>query len=143
MTRPNPAELLTVTEGAQRSGDSRWTVGGWITGGKLPTERIAGRRYARPADLAAVQARAHVGDVVPAWRRNRRRADARLDRGVSRFCRGTPGRCSPRHRAAVGRGRDLAGPSLGGVPPVEVVTTAAQPSTVERSLGRCSWPPHF
>src|SRR5215217_5526671 len=72
------AGLLSVTAAAQRAGVSPWTVGGWITAGKLPTVRIAGRRYVRPADLAETQIRAHVGNVVPAWRQNRRRAGKRL-----------------------------------------------------------------
>jgi transcriptional regulator with XRE-family HTH domain len=40
--------------------------------------RIAGRRYIRPADLVATQAAAHLGDVLPAWRQDRRRAGKRL-----------------------------------------------------------------
>jgi len=72
------AGLLTVTAAAQRAGVSRYTVAGWISSGQLPVVRIAGRRYVRPADLAETQVRAHVGDVVPAWRRNRRRAGKRL-----------------------------------------------------------------
>ena len=70
--------LLTVPQAAHLAGVSRYTVSGWITHGKLPAVRIAGRRFIRPADLAAAQARAHVGDVVPAWRQHRRRAGKRL-----------------------------------------------------------------
>ena len=70
--------LLTVPQAAHLAGVSRYTVSGWITHGKLPAVRIAGRRFIRPADLAATQARAHVGDVVPAWRQHRRRAGKRL-----------------------------------------------------------------
>jgi excisionase family DNA binding protein len=70
--------LLTVTEAAQRSGVSRSTVGGWITGGHLPAIRIAGRRYVRPDDLAVTQARAHVGAVLPIWRADRPRIGMRL-----------------------------------------------------------------
>jgi excisionase family DNA binding protein len=76
--RPEATELLTVTEAAQRSGVSRSTVGGWITGGHLPAMRIAGRRYVRPTDLATTQARAHVGPVVPAWRDDPQRVGKRL-----------------------------------------------------------------
>ena len=72
------AGLLAITAAAQRAGVSRYTVAGWISSGQLPVVRIAGRRYVRPADLAETQVRAHVGDVVPAWRRNRRRAGKRL-----------------------------------------------------------------
>ena len=73
-----PADLLTVAEAAQRAGVSRSTVSGWVTSGQLPAVRINGRRYVHPADLAATQARAHEGAVVPAWRQNRRRAGKRL-----------------------------------------------------------------
>src|SRR5215213_2670595 len=72
------AGLLAITAAAQRAGVSRYTVAGWISSGQLPVVRIAGRRYVRPADLAETQVRARVGDVVPAWRRNRRRAGKRL-----------------------------------------------------------------
>ena len=71
-------ELLTVTQAAQLAGVSRHTVSGWITNGQLPAVRVDGRRLIRPADLAATQARAHAGDVVPAWRQHRRRAGKRL-----------------------------------------------------------------
>jgi excisionase family DNA binding protein len=71
-------ELLTVTAAAQRAGVSRSIVGGWITTGRLPAVRIHGRRHIRPADLAATQARAHVGPVLPRWRRNPQRAGQRL-----------------------------------------------------------------
>jgi excisionase family DNA binding protein len=70
--------LLTVSDAAQRAGVSRHTIGSWITAGKLSTLRIAGRRYARPADLAATQETAHVGDMVPRWRQDRRHAGWRL-----------------------------------------------------------------
>jgi excisionase family DNA binding protein len=66
--------LVTVIQAAQQAGGSRHTISSWITLGRLPAVRIAGRRYVRPADLAATQAMAHVGDVVPAWRRDRRHA---------------------------------------------------------------------
>ena len=74
----DPDPLLTVTDAARRSGVSRFTVAGWITGGKLPAVRIDGRRRVRPTDLAATQASAHLGDVVPAWRDDRQRAGTRL-----------------------------------------------------------------
>ena len=72
------ADLLTVREAAQLAGVSRSTVSGWITGGHLPAIRIAGRRYVRPSDLAATQARAHVGAVLPIWREDRQRIGKRL-----------------------------------------------------------------
>jgi excisionase family DNA binding protein len=72
------AGLLTVTEAAQRARVSRPIVSSWITTGQLPAVRIDGRRYVRAEDLAATQVRAHAGDVVPAWRQNRKRAGKRL-----------------------------------------------------------------
>ena len=78
MTQQRPLGLLTVTEAAQRAGISRWTIHAWIAHGKLPTVLIDRRRRIHPADLAATQAMAHVGAVVPAWRRDRQRAGQRL-----------------------------------------------------------------
>ncbi len=71
-------ELLPVTDAARQAGVSRFTVSGWITQGKLPAVRIDGRRHVRLADLLATQASAHLGEVVPAWREDRRRAGMRL-----------------------------------------------------------------
>ena len=71
-------ELLTVTAAAQRAGVSRHTIGSWITHGQLPAVRINGRRHIHPDALAATQARAHLGTVLPAWRRNPQRAGTRL-----------------------------------------------------------------
>jgi excisionase family DNA binding protein len=71
-------ELLSVTQAAQLAGVSRWTISNWITTGHLPAVRSNGRRYVRAEDLAAAQARAHVGSVVPAWRQRRHRAGTRL-----------------------------------------------------------------
>ena len=76
-----PSELLTVTAAAQQAGVSRPIISGWITHGQLPAVRINGRRYVRPEDVAATQARAHEGEVVPEWRQNRKRAGKRL-RGI-------------------------------------------------------------
>jgi excisionase family DNA binding protein len=70
--------LVTVIQAAQQAGVSRHIISSWITQGRLPAVRIAGRRYVRPADLAATQAVAHVGDVVPAWRQDPQRAGKRL-----------------------------------------------------------------
>src|ERR687897_765550 len=70
--------LLTVSAAAQLAGVSRWIISSWITTGQLPAMRINGRRYVRAKDLAATQAHAHEGEVVPAWRQNRRRAGKRL-----------------------------------------------------------------
>jgi excisionase family DNA binding protein len=72
------AGLLNVTQAAQLAGVSPGTVSSWITRGQLPAVRIDGRRVVRAEDLAATQARAHAGDVVPAWRQNRKRAGKRL-----------------------------------------------------------------
>jgi excisionase family DNA binding protein len=75
---PNQAGLLTVAQAAERAGVSRWTVAGWIAAGRLPSVLVEGRRWVRPADLAAAQAAAHLGAVVPAWRADPRRAGRRL-----------------------------------------------------------------
>jgi excisionase family DNA binding protein len=72
------AQLLTVAQAAQQTGVSRHIISSWITVGKLPAARIAGRRYIRPADLAVTQVRAHEGEVVPAWRDDPRHAGTRL-----------------------------------------------------------------
>jgi excisionase family DNA binding protein len=72
------AKLLTVTRAARQAGVSRSTVSGWITSGYLPAVRINDRRYVRAEDLAATQARAHEGEVVPVWRTSRTRAGKRL-----------------------------------------------------------------
>jgi excisionase family DNA binding protein len=70
--------LLTLQEAARRVGVTRATVRGWITSGKLPARR-EGRRYVvQPIDLLTAQEVAHVDGVVPAWRRQRRRAGSRL-----------------------------------------------------------------
>jgi excisionase family DNA binding protein len=74
MTQQRLPGLLTVTEAAQRVGVSYATVRGWIVSGTLPMVRIDGRRRVRADDLTTAQATAHVGGVVPAWRRDRRHA---------------------------------------------------------------------
>jgi excisionase family DNA binding protein len=74
MSQQRPPELLTVTEAAQRARVSYATVRGWIVSGTLPMVRIDGRRRIRPADLTTAQDTAHIGGVVPAWRRDRRHA---------------------------------------------------------------------
>ena len=73
-----PATLLTVSEAAQHAGLSRATVNNWVLHGWLPTVRITGRRYVRPDDLAATQARVLLGDVIPTWRHDRQRVGKRL-----------------------------------------------------------------
>ena len=78
LTEERQTELLTVIQAAQRAGVSRHTISSWITTGQLPAVRIAGRRLIHPADLAATQAVAHVGSVLPSWRRNPQRAGKRL-----------------------------------------------------------------
>src|SRR5215203_1497192 len=72
-----PTDLLTVTAAAERSGLPRTVISGWITTGQLPAVRFNGRRHIRAEDLAATQARAHEGEVVPVWRQNRKRAGKR------------------------------------------------------------------
>jgi excisionase family DNA binding protein len=73
-----PSDLLTVSAAAQRTGLPRTVVSSWITTGQLPAVRINGRRHIKAEDLAAAQARAHEGEVVPVWRQNRKRAGKRL-----------------------------------------------------------------
>jgi excisionase family DNA binding protein len=71
-------DLLTVTAAAQQTGLPRTIISGWITTGQLPAVRVNGRRHVRSEDLAATQARAHEGEVVPVWRQNRKRVGKRL-----------------------------------------------------------------
>ena len=71
-------ELLSLVEAAASANVSITTVRGWMRRGRLPSTLIAHRRYVRPDDLAAAQLAAHVGQVVPAWRREPRRAGKRL-----------------------------------------------------------------
>lgn len=73
-----PTDLLTVTAAAERTGLPRTVISSWITTGQLPAVRINGRRHIREEDLAETQARAHEGEVVPVWRKNRKRAGKRL-----------------------------------------------------------------
>ena len=72
------AGLLRITEAAQQTGVAVLTIRYWIRVGKLPSVRIAGRRYIHPHDLAAIQASVHLGEVVPAWQQDRRHAGRRL-----------------------------------------------------------------
>jgi excisionase family DNA binding protein len=72
------AALLTITEAAERLGLTRWTIRGWIASGTLPTTRIGRHPCVWPDALRAAQTLMHVGDVVPAWRREPRRAGWRL-----------------------------------------------------------------
>ena len=62
---PDAARLLTVAGAAQQAGVSRHIISSWITRGQLAAVRIAGRRYIRPDDLRATQARVHAGAVTP------------------------------------------------------------------------------
>jgi excisionase family DNA binding protein len=71
-------DLLSVTAAAQLTGLSRALISGWIRGGKLPTRRIAGRRYVTREELLATRADAHLGSVVPAWRQDPAHAGRRL-----------------------------------------------------------------
>jgi excisionase family DNA binding protein len=75
---PAHDDLLTLPAAAQRTGLSLPTIYGWLRSGQLTSIHI-GRWYSvRPTDLAAVQAQAHLGSVLPAWQANRRRAGQRL-----------------------------------------------------------------
>ena len=66
-------QLMTFMEAAQEVGVSRATVNGWITSGKLPSVHVGFRRFVRPDHLAAAQATARVGEVVPVQRADRTR----------------------------------------------------------------------
>src|SRR5918997_1084177 len=81
-----PTDLLTVTAAARQTGLSRSIVSSWVTTGQLPAVRVNGRRHVRVQDVVATQAHAHEGEVVPAWRQNRRRGGKRLRaiRGAAR-----------------------------------------------------------
>jgi excisionase family DNA binding protein len=76
-TVANP-ELLSLVEAAERANVSLTTVRGWLRRGRLPSTLIGHRRFVRPDDLDEAQLVAHVGHVVPAWRREPRRAGKRL-----------------------------------------------------------------
>jgi len=69
---------LSVTAATQLTGLSRSTISGWISDGKLPVVRIAGRRYVTREHLFATQATAHLGSVLPAWRADPAHAGRRL-----------------------------------------------------------------
>jgi transcriptional regulator with XRE-family HTH domain/predicted DNA-binding transcriptional regulator AlpA len=77
-TNTRRRDLLTIPQAVQQAGVSRSTVAGWMAHGRLPTTRVDGRRWIRPADLATAQAAAHLDGVVPAWRQDRTHAGARL-----------------------------------------------------------------
>jgi excisionase family DNA binding protein len=69
---------LTIPEAARQAGVSIPVIRYWIRRGRLPTVLSGHRHHIRPADLAATQARAHLGTVLPEWRRDRQRAGRRL-----------------------------------------------------------------
>jgi excisionase family DNA binding protein len=71
-------DRVTVAAAASRLGLSRATISGWIGRGLLPAEVVDGRRRVRLANLGAAQAQIHAGVIVPAWRREPRRAGWRL-----------------------------------------------------------------
>jgi transcriptional regulator with XRE-family HTH domain len=75
-----PSSVLPLREAARLAGVSQRTVVGWVDRGELPVVWINGRRHVRPADLAATQLAAHVGDIVPAWRADPRHCGWRLRR---------------------------------------------------------------
>ncbi len=76
--QPLSADLLTVSEAARQADVSRSTIASWILHGWLPAVLIEGIRHVRPDDLAATQARVHLGNVVPAWRQHPEHAGKRL-----------------------------------------------------------------
>jgi excisionase family DNA binding protein len=69
--------LLTIPEAAVQAGVSITTIKGWMAAGRLRSVRLDRQRI-DPADLAATQERWHLGEVVPVWRRERRRVGRRL-----------------------------------------------------------------
>src|SRR3954471_23061762 len=70
--------LLSVTDAAQLTGLSRAVISGWITYGRLPAVRLAGRRYVTREQLIATQTTIHLDAVVPAWRKDPIHAGRRL-----------------------------------------------------------------
>ena len=72
------AGFLTIVEAARLTGVSRGTITGWIARGYLPTRRVDRQRRIRPGDLVTAYTVAQAGGVIPAWRRDRRRAGMRL-----------------------------------------------------------------
>src|SRR5829696_254706 len=75
---PVPTDLLTVSPAAQRTRLPPTIISRWITTGQLPAVRIHCCPHVQAEDLVVTQARAHEGEVVPAWRQNRKRAGKRL-----------------------------------------------------------------
>jgi excisionase family DNA binding protein len=73
-------DILTVPAAAARLGCSIATISGWIGQGSLPAQRHDRRRWVRLADLLEAQRLVHAGGVVPAWRREPKRAGWRLRR---------------------------------------------------------------
>jgi excisionase family DNA binding protein len=69
--------LLTIPEAAQQAEVSIATIKSWMAAGRLPSVRRDRRRIA-PAALAVAKAQYHLGEVVPVWRRERRRVGRRL-----------------------------------------------------------------
>ena len=61
--------LVTDIGAALRVDVSPTIIRARIRSGRLPSQRLAGRRAIHPADLEATQTLAHVSQVVPAWRR--------------------------------------------------------------------------
>ena len=76
--QPLSADLLTVSEAARQADVFRSIVASSILHGWLPAVLIEGIRHVRPDDLAATQARVHLGNVVPAWRQHPEHAGKRL-----------------------------------------------------------------
>jgi excisionase family DNA binding protein len=73
-------DVLTIAAAAARLDCSVATIRGWIGQGYLPALRHDRRRWVRLADLVEAQRLVHAGGVVPAWRREPKRAGWRLRR---------------------------------------------------------------
>lgn len=77
----SPAEEtgpLSTRESAQWAGVSTFTIYRWIAEGRLPAAMVGHQYDIRVTDLAAAQALAHAGGIVPEWRRDRQRVGMRL-----------------------------------------------------------------
>jgi hypothetical protein len=77
---PVGPDVLTVPQAAARLGCSIATISGWIGQGALPAQRHDRRRWIRLGDLLEAQRMIHAGGVVPAWRREPKRAGWRVRR---------------------------------------------------------------
>lgn len=73
-----PDDVVSASQAAAWAGVSRSVIGYWIRRGRVPTIRRGNQNYVHLADVAAAQAAAHAGEVVPLWREDKLRAGQRL-----------------------------------------------------------------